>query len=321
MRTVMVSGLSKQYGKHAVLAGLSFHLNEGESLAVVGPNGVGKTTLLNLISGALRPSSGEVLLFGHPVSSLKHLGHLIGVVHQESYLPEQLTVDEYLSTEASLRQVAPQDVRVQVERAALTEVMGQSLGQLSKGMQRRVILARAMLHAPRLLLLDEPTVGLDPLSREEIWRYLEACKEEGLTCLVSTHYMDEIQAICDKALFLSHRENQSDYRLLELRATGACAKRLTLRYMPTSVEVANDALRSLAVVDDGAFEVISVGTNSARLQLPQNTCALNSDLLSRLPTERLKITGILMEHNLLETIWHEYYVQPTDRRAILAETT
>lgn len=313
MRIVTVTGLTKRFGEHAVLEGVCFELYEGEFLAVLGPNGAGKTTLLRLISGMLPASEGKVSLFGHPIEAFKHIGHLIGIVHQESEMPERLTVDEYLLAEARLRDISAAAVDEHIDVAGLSEVRARRLGQLSKGMRRRVAIVRALLHRPRILLLDEPTVGLDPMSRQGVWDYLRSCKGAGLTCLIVTHYLDEVEALCDKALLLRHQGERCDSRVLALRerCTDACT--VLVRFTGTEHDALPVSPPPPKDSTEPALGIESVGADYVRLRLTDRGQWLEQ-LLHRLPTDQSRITGVWIEDDLLEATWNEFFCESTEGR-------
>jgi ABC-2 type transport system ATP-binding protein len=199
---VRVEGLYRYYGARCAVSNLSFTLAKGEILGLLGPNGAGKTSTLQMLAGNLAPSAGSIFINGidlldEPLKAKAALG----------YLPElpplytDLTVDEYLTYAAALRRVPRASQRAAVERArercGLKDVGGRLIGNLSKGYQQRVGIAQAILHTPAVVILDEPTVGLDPIQIREIRGLIrELGKEHGV--ILSTHILPEIQAICSR---------------------------------------------------------------------------------------------------------------------------
>ena len=209
MRTVVTKNLSKNYGRDFVLRDINLQVCEGEFLGLVGQNGVGKTTLLRLISGLIQPSSGEAFILGYPVSDAKKISNFLGVVHQDITLPDYLTVHEYLRNEATLRGLGEESVSDALSLAGLDPLINKRMINLSKGSQRKVLIVKALMHNPRVLLLDEPTVGVDPVVRRWIWNYLLRKKEMGISCLISTHYLDEVNYLCDRVLLMKTSQGES----------------------------------------------------------------------------------------------------------------
>jgi ABC-2 type transport system ATP-binding protein len=199
IRLLQVEGASKAYGSRKALDGVSLSVDAGEFVALLGPNGAGKTTLFQLVTGLFVPDGGSIRIGGqdirrHPVGVLARLG----VVFQQSTLDLDLTVRGNLRFHARLHGMSGRfaDTRIQEElsRLGLTADGGRACRTLSGGNRRRVELARALLHDPRLLLMDEPTVGLDPGSRRSLLDYVHAlCREEDLGVLWATHLVDEAE--------------------------------------------------------------------------------------------------------------------------------
>ena len=199
-----VKNLNKQY-KAGTWANRDITLTAepGEILAVLGPNGAGKTTLVRQITTELRPTSGEVRVFGHDVvaEAARTKDHL-GVVPQEASLFEYLTVYNHLRIFGALRGLSRRESRRRadelVEELHLTEHRNVLAGKLSGGLRRRVMVGIAALARPPLMILDEPTTGLDPQSRRDLWSLLRRRKEQGATVLLTTHYMEEAEALSDR---------------------------------------------------------------------------------------------------------------------------
>jgi ABC-2 type transport system ATP-binding protein len=203
MNTAMldVVQLHKQYGPTVALREVSFQVQEGEMFGLLGPNGAGKTTLLSIVSCLLQPSAGEVRLLGRRIEpNDREVRRLIGVVPQELALYGELTGRENLEffgelyglSGAALRQ----RVREVLEAVALEDKADDRVGTFSGGMKRRLNLGAALVHRPRLLLLDEPTVGVDPQSRNHIFEEVRRLNGAGVTVVYTSHYMEEVQALC-----------------------------------------------------------------------------------------------------------------------------
>nr|VFK25676.1 MAG: ABC-type multidrug transport system, ATPase component [Candidatus Kentron sp. MB]VFK29663.1 MAG: ABC-type multidrug transport system, ATPase component [Candidatus Kentron sp. MB]VFK74862.1 MAG: ABC-type multidrug transport system, ATPase component [Candidatus Kentron sp. MB] len=305
MHAVITRDVTKCYGKHFALEPITLELGEGEFLGIVGQNGVGKTTFLRILSGTLQPSKGEVRLFGHPVPGIKQLANLVGVVHQDTHIPNLLTIDEVLKAEARLRRLKPSAVNEQMERMQLTHVRHRCLRDLSKGMRRKTVIVRALLHKPRILILDEPTVGLDPSARRGIWEYLLREKEQGLTCLVSTHYLDEVRATCEKAIVLYQRGPSVAHHLAALNGGEHCRQQLVLRFQ-TDEPDNQIKIHDIAEKSAGRLVLAKMSSGTARLRLQQGEAWLDTWLLQLLLSQDLRLSGILMENEPLEEAWREF---------------
>ena len=196
---VRVRELRQRFGEREALAGISLDVRPGELVALLGPNGSGKTTLFRILSTALVPTSGSVAIFDadvvrRPAQARRELG----VVFQAPSLDRKLTVTENLRHQGHLYGLHGRQLEGRIagalDRVGLADRAGERIEQLSGGLARRVELAKGMLHRPRLLLLDEPTTGLDPSARREFWAYLDAVRgEAGATAVVTTHLMDEAE--------------------------------------------------------------------------------------------------------------------------------
>lgn len=234
---IEITGLSKAYGPVQALSGVSFRIAEGEIVGLLGSNGAGKTTIIKILTGYLHPDEGEARINGLDV-----LAHPREVQAQLGYLPEtaplypELSVQAYLRLMADLRQIKPGEqpdrIREAVHATGLQEHLTRPIGQLSKGFRQRVGLAQAILHQPKLLILDEPTVGLDPTQIVEIRRLIKRLSEHS-TILFSTHILSEVEALCDRAIILVNGQVRADSRLTELAATADAV--LVLQTAPTGV--------------------------------------------------------------------------------------
>jgi len=218
-----VENLKKSYGAVQALKGVSFHVGEGEIVGLLGPNGAGKTTIIKTITGYLQPDEGQVKVDGvnvltHPRQAQARLGYL----PENAPLYPDLSVQRYLKMIADLRQIpaAEQKARLSeaIYAAGLQDHLTRPIAQLSKGFRQRVGLAQAILHKPRLLILDEPTVGLDPTQIVEI-RHLIRRLSEHSAILFSTHILSEVEALCDRVIILMNGEIKADARLSELSGT------------------------------------------------------------------------------------------------------
>ena len=239
--------LKKSYGSVEALRGVSFSIAPGQVVGLLGPNGAGKTTIMKILTGYLQPDTGSVI-----IDELDVLTQTSAVQARIGYLPEnaplypELSVQAYLKLMAELRQI-PADQQVSaisqaVYATGLTDHLARPIGQLSKGFRQRVGLAQAILHTPKLLILDEPTIGLDPTQIVEIRRLIRRLAERA-TVLFSTHILSEVEALCDRAIILMNGEVKADARLADLEQTADAVV-----VLGGKAEGAERALRSLSGV-------------------------------------------------------------------------
>ncbi|MDD5296214.1 MAG: ATP-binding cassette domain-containing protein [Rhodocyclaceae bacterium] len=198
-----VKGLFKAYGQKSVVAGLDFELARGECFGLLGPNGAGKTTSLRLILGLARADGGEISLCGEPVPERSREARArVGVVPQADNLDPDFSAAENLLTYGRYFGMKDADIRARIPRllafAGLEDRGGEGIRSLSGGMKRRLTLARALVNDPDLLILDEPTTGLDPQARHLIWERLKLLLQRGTTILITTHFMEEAERLCSR---------------------------------------------------------------------------------------------------------------------------
>jgi ABC-2 type transport system ATP-binding protein len=207
--TLQASGLVKRYGKARAVAGLDLALESGQIVGLLGPNGAGKTTTLGMLVGAIAPSEGCVSIEGHdvtrePRAAKRHLGF----VPQELAVYEDLSAEENLAFAAGLHGIGGPALRAAMRWAlqvvGLTERARERVGTFSIGMRRRLDLAAGLVHRPKVLILDEPTVGVDPQSRGHIHETLRSLAQEGTSVLYASHQLDEIAALCDRVAIMDH---------------------------------------------------------------------------------------------------------------------
>jgi lipooligosaccharide transport system ATP-binding protein len=206
---IRLRGAVKRYGRITAVDGLDLDVPVGTCVGLLGPNGAGKSTTMRLLTAQAIPDDGEleVLGFRLPEDS-KAARAECGVVPQLDNLDVTLTVEQNLLVFAHLYRIPRPERREAIERsltmAKLADRRGDKVDKLSGGMRRRLLIARALVHRPRLVLLDEPTVGLDPQVRQELWALIDALRSEGTTILMSTHYIEEAQRLADTVLIMSH---------------------------------------------------------------------------------------------------------------------
>ncbi len=195
---IVVSEVTHRYGERVAVDQLSLTIDEGEIFVFLGPNGSGKTTLFRLLSTLIPLQTGDVSILGHDLrGAITTVRSLLGVVFQAPSLDKKLTVAENLSHQGRLYGLSAETIRTRSQQMlsalGLSDRSNDFTESLSGGMRRRVELAKGMLHQPRLLLLDEPSTGLDPGARADLWQYLEQVREEGVTVVMTTHLLEEAE--------------------------------------------------------------------------------------------------------------------------------
>jgi len=217
---VRVEKVHKSYSSVQAVADLSFQAKPGEIFGLIGPNGAGKSTTIRMIMNIIAPDSGRILFDGKPLTEADK--SRIGYLPENAPLYPELSVQAYLKMIADLRQMPADEQPARLSEAiratALEDHLTRPIGQLSKGYRQRVGLAQAILHKPRLLILDEPTAGLDPTQIVEV-RHLIRRLAKNATVMISTHILSEVEATCDRVIILLNGEVRADARLSELEAT------------------------------------------------------------------------------------------------------
>jgi len=199
------TNLRKTYdGKVEAVRGLSLRIDAGECFGLLGPNGAGKTTTIEILEGLLAPTSGDVRIFGHTWDeNPRQLREWIGISLQETRLSEKLNVRETIELFASFYD-EPRSADEVLDELQLTEKSDSWVGKLSGGQKQRLAVATALVGNPRILFLDEPTTGLDPQSRRQLWDIIRVFQQKGGTVLLTTHYMDEAERLCDRLAIVDH---------------------------------------------------------------------------------------------------------------------
>ena len=253
MSVVVARGLVKWFGEFEAVRGIDFQVRERECFGFLGPNGAGKTTTMRMISCTLPPTAGELGVLGLPVSEGRTIRRRMGLVPQEENLDSEVSVVDNLVIYARYFDVPPRVARPRAEEllafVALSDKRDWLVPKLSGGMKRRLLVARALMNEPEVLILDEPTTGLDPQARHLVWEKLRSLRHQGVTLLLTTHYMEEAAQLCDR-LVIMH-----EGRIL---VEGAPRELVARESSPQVVEVFepdDDADHRLAGIDGAADRV------------------------------------------------------------------
>ncbi|OSY86990.1 gliding motility protein GldA [Tenacibaculum holothuriorum] len=228
--SIQLSSISKVYGNQTAVNSISFEAKKGEIVGFLGPNGAGKSTTMKILTGYIQPTEGEVLVGGidvlkNPIEAQKKVGYL--PEHNPLYL--DMYVREYLQFQAEIYNVDKEEVNKVIEKVGLTPEVSKKIGKLSKGYRQRVGLAAAILHNPEVLILDEPTTGLDPNQLVEIRALIKELGKDK-TVLLSTHIMQEVEAVCDSVIIINKGEIVSNTSLQELKTSNEQVIRVTFDY-------------------------------------------------------------------------------------------
>lgn len=298
---IQCEGLVKRFGERTAVSDVSFATKPGEVFGLLGPNGAGKTTTINMLCGVLRPDAGRVLFDGkdiwtHPLAVKRHLG----VVPQEIALYEDLTARDNLRFWGSLYGLGGADLNRRIdenlERVGLAARAKDKPKTFSGGMKRRLNLCMGLLHEPRALLLDEPTVGIDPQARLAILDVVRAVAEAGTTVLYTTHHMEEAEELCDRIAILDHGKILTCGDLPALRALAG--ERETLRLSGSFGE--EEGRRSFAAVP--GVQVLNVGDGQAVLALDGEGAGL-TDALPRLLDPSLGVDDVSVQRPNLQSVF------------------
>lgn len=220
---ITMTDIWKSYGAIDALRGVSFEIQRGEIVGLLGPNGAGKTTIMKILTGYLQPDAGmvgvdQIDVLTHPREVQKRIGYL----PESAPLYPELTVQSYLSMMAELRQIPEAERLAHISRAVfatgLEGYLVRPIGKLSKGLRQRVGIAQAILHQPQILILDEPTIGLDPTQIVEIRKLIRSLAKQS-TVLFSTHILSEVEATCERAIILINGQVRADARLSDLASS------------------------------------------------------------------------------------------------------
>ena len=271
MQVLTVTNARKTFGKVTALDGASFELQQGELLALLGPNGAGKTTLIRAITGRVRLDSGEIKLFGQILDG-RHTPREIGIVPQDVSIYPLMTARENLQAFGSLQGLSGTDLDKQIDwaldRTGLGDRAAEPIKQYSGGMRRRLNIACGILHRPRVLLLDEPTVGVDPQSRDRIYEVLAELRDTGVSLLLTTHHLEEAEARCSRTVIIDHGRVIASGTLAELVDRTVGRHRLVTLRVDAPLPARDVSLNPALDTDSADPRIVRARMSDVALELP-----------------------------------------------------
>ena len=294
-KALHIENLSKAFGGVPAVKNLSFDIEQGEIFGLLGPNGAGKSTTINMVSGICRIDSGRITAFGYDNRShYRQTRRMLGVVHQEIVIDNFFTIDQALKLHAGYYGVEddPEWRLELIERLDLGPHLDKVMLKLSGGMKRRFMIAKALIHRPKLLILDEPTAGVDVELRHGLWDFMREINRNGTTILLTTHYLEEAEQMCDRIAIMNHGE------LVALEPTRELVRRLSRRTLKLWLD------RPLETIPAGLenYHPRLVGNNRQLLLcLPTDTGV--SDLLHQLSALHLGISDFETDQSGLEEVF------------------
>jgi len=326
MTAIEVRSLTKRFGDFTAVDEISFEVREGEIFGLLGPNGAGKSTLIRMLTTLLKPTSGVARVAGLDVqTSANEIRRLIGVIPQAMTTDLELTANENLLIFTKLYGVPRERRRALVAEllaaVELTKWADAPVKNLSGGMRRRVEIARGLVHEPRILFLDEPTTGLDPVSRTAVWEMIRKLKRgRDLTVLLTTHYMDEADKLCDRIAIVDHGKLMALDSPLRLKAAIPGDNTLEVSFADAPEDWLG-ALRSLPGVEDvsGDGDVYRIASVSG----PRTTTALMSAAAQRgVTVSSLSVKSTTLDDVFVHYTGHDLRdalqeMSPMERRAIM----
>jgi ABC-2 type transport system ATP-binding protein len=314
---IEASGLSKSFGSLKAVDGISLTVPRGQVLGFLGPNGAGKSTTMRLITGFLEPDTGSARIAGFDVQEqAKQAKQRLGYLPEGAPLYAEMTPRGFLSFVAQLRGMQGRDLAKSVEKAVgrtgLGPVLDQTIETLSKGYKRRVGIAQAILHDPEVLIMDEPTDGLDPNQKHHVRQLImEMAKEKAI--IVSTHILEEVEAVCTRAVVINKGRIVADGTAEDLMKLGPYHGAVTIRVASDRGEAVRGALAAVA----GVKTVETVGDVNGVLQLraiPKNGAGIVADVASAIRQKSLAVDEIFVERGKLDDVFRQITSSDLDER-------
>ena len=305
---IEIKDVTKSYGRHKVLQNVSFEIMEGELFGLLGPNGAGKSTLIDILTGIQSMDSGEIFINGKSIKTDKvEIRKHLGLVPQDIALLEELNAVDNLEYFGGLYGLAGAELKNQIEKllevAGLTDKKKEKVKNYSGGMKRRLNIAVAMLHNPSILILDEPTVGVDAQSRQHIFDYIQSLAEQGTTILYTSHYMEEIEALCKRVFILDLGEEVAYGTKEEVKKLVGHTQTvaLTLERVPAGFD---EVLKN----SENGIQFVTVDGQDIALTIDQTIFSMMK-LIEQVEQAQLVIKSV----NVKETTLEEAFLQLTGK--------
>ena len=305
---IEIKDVTKSYGRHKVLQNVSFEIMEGELFGLLGPNGAGKSTLIDILTGIQSMDSGDIFINGKSIKTDKvEIRKHLGLVPQDIALLEELNAVDNLEYFGGLYGLAGQELKSQIEKllevAGLTDKKKEKVKNYSGGMKRRLNIAVAMLHNPSILILDEPTVGVDAQSRQHIFDYIQSLAEQGTTILYTSHYMEEIETLCKRVFILDLGEEVAYGTKEEVKKLVGHTQTvaLTLDRVPAGFD---EVLKN----SENGIQFVTVDGQDVELTIDQTIFSMMK-LIEQVEQAQLVIKSV----NVKETTLEEAFLQLTGK--------
>ncbi len=295
MSALVIKNLHKSFDGVPAVKGVDFTINRGEIFGLLGPNGAGKSTIINMIAGVVRLGSGSITAFGYDNQrDYRHTRRMLGVVHQEVVIDNFFTIDQALQLHAGYYGVKDDPVwrQLLIDRLGLRPHLHKVMLKLSGGLKRRFMIAKAMIHRPQLLILDEPTAGVDVELRHGLWDFVREINRQGTTILLTTHYLEEAEEMCDRIAIMNHGD------LIALEETHELVRRLSNRQLRLWL------VEPLAAVPAGLENCqpqLKADGRMLLLNLPAKVDV--GSILSQLCSQQLQIRDIETDQSSLEEVF------------------
>jgi len=292
-----IHNLSKEYDGTLAVNDISFTIAPGEIFGLLGPNGAGKSTTINMIGGVTHIGSGTIKIFGHDNRrDYRNTRRMVGVMHQEIVIDNFFTIDQALRFHAGYYGV-PDDAEWRqnlIERLGLKPHLHKVMIKLSGGLKRRFMIAKALIHKPKLLILDEPTAGVDVELRHTLWDFVREINRQGTTILLTTHYLEEAEQMCDRIAIMHHG------KLIALQSTAALLKELGTRSIliylerPISQVPENLCCQGAELDDEGTTLQLTLSASQATCELLKNLCDLGLPIAD-IETQKAGLEDIFLQ--------------------------
>lgn len=302
MKIISIKGLQKSFGKIKAVKGIDLEVEKGEFFGLLGPNGAGKTTTINILSTILKPDAGAISINGFDLKKEPtKCKRSIGIVPQELALYEELTAKENLVFWGSFYNISKSKAADRAEELLKTFELQDRKNALIKtfsgGMKRRINIAAAMLHQPEILLMDEPTVGVDPQSRHQIYDVLAEFSKSGMTIIYTTHYMDEVEKLCNRIGIIDHGEIIARGTLEELRKLTGAEQNIVIKFEKKNDhdldQMKTEYNDRIQVFDDR----LVFHANNVSKELPEliKKCAKSCDAITHIAIEQASLETVFLK--------------------------